>query len=96
MIFSTVETDFCKLSDEEDRTEAVLTMTVMITFTVIIPISAINEHNKIEQLWTSFTHDNKDYTKAWQVIRKGVRQFPSELNLKTSITEYQVNNNDTL
>ena len=52
------------LSDEEDRTEAVLTMTVTVTSTVMMLISATNKCNKIKQLWTSFAHNNKDYTKA--------------------------------
>ena len=84
------------LSDEEDRTEAVLTMTVMVTSIVTMPTPATNEHNEIERLWTSSTHDDKDYTKAWQAIKEEARQFPPEQNLKASIAECQTDDNGTL
>ena len=84
------------LSDEEDRTEAVLTMTVTVTFTVTMPTPATNECNEIEWLWTSSTHDDKDYAKAWQAIREEAKWFPPELNLKASIVECQTDDNSTL
>ena len=81
--------------NEENRTEVVLTMAVTMTPTVMMPIST-DKHNRIEQLWIFSAHDDTDYTKAWQIIKKGARQFLPELNLKASITECQANNNSTL
>ena len=81
--------------NEKDRTEAVLTMAVIITFIVTTSIST-NKCNEIEQLWIFSACDNKDYTKAWQTIKDEARQFLPELNLKASITECQANNDDTL
>ena len=81
--------------NEEDRTEAVLTMAIIITSIVMTPIST-DECNRIKQLWISSAHNNIDYTKAWQAIKKGARQFPPKLNLKALITECQTDNNSTL
>ena len=83
------------LSNEENETEAVLTMAITITPTVMTSIFT-DEHNRIEWFWIFSAHDDKDYTKAWQAIKEGTRWFPSELNLKASIMECQVNNNSTL
>ena len=62
--FQLLKSTFTSLSDdEEDRTEVVLTITVIITLIITILIFT-NELNRIEQLWISSAHNNKDYTKA--------------------------------
>ena len=94
--FQLLKLIFTNLFNEEDRTEAVLTMTIMVTFIMTTLISVINECNEIEWLWTSSAHDDKDYTKAWQAIKEEVRQFPPELNLKALIVECQADDNSTL
>ena len=81
--------------NEENRIKAILTMIVIIASTVTMPIST-NEYNRIKQLWIFSAHDDKDYNKAWQAIKKEIRQFPSKLNLKALIMECQANNNSTL
>ena len=82
-------------SNKENETEAVLTMAVIMIFTVMMPIFT-DECNRIEQLWIFSVYDDKDYIKAWQAIKEGARWFPSELNLKALITECQANNDSTL
>ena len=94
--FQLLRSTSVSLSDEEDSTEAVLTMTVTVASIMTTSIPATDECNETEQLWTSFTHDNKDYAKAWQAIRKGAKQFPPELNLKALIAECQADDDDTL
>ena len=82
-------------NNEKDRTEAVLTMAVIITSTVMTSIST-DECNRIEQLWIFSAYDDKNYIKTWQAIKERARQFLPELNLKALITECQINNNSTL
>ena len=94
--FQLLKSISASLSDnEKDRTEAVLTMTVIMTFIIMTSIST-DKYNRIKWLWIFFAHDDKNYTKAWQAIKKETKQFPSELNLKALITECQINNDDTL
>ena len=81
--------------NEKDRTEAVLTMAVIMTSTVMMSIST-DECNRIKQLWISSAYNNTDYIKAWQAIKEEARQFPPELNLKALITECQADDNNTL
>ena len=64
-------------------------------FTVMMSIFT-DEHNRIKWLWISSAHDDKNYTKVWQTIKKEVKWFPSELNLKALITEYQADDDSTL
>ena len=81
--------------NEKDETEAVLTIAVIMAPTVMTPIST-DKCNRIEWLWIFSAHDNTDYTKAWQVIKKVARQFSPELNLKAWIRECQADNDSTL
>ena len=60
--------------NEEDGTEAVLTMAVIIAFTVTMPIFT-DECNRIKQLWIFSAHNDTDYTKAWQAIKKKKKNF---------------------
>ena len=84
------------LSDnEENGTEAVLTIAVIMAFTVMMSIFT-DEHNRIEWLWIFSAYDDTDYIKAWQVIKEGARQFPPELNLKALIMECQADDDGTL
>ena len=52
--------------------------------------------NRIEWLWISSDHDDKDYIKVWQTIKEGVRWFLPELNLKALIMECQADDDGTL
>ena len=81
--------------NEKNRIEAILTMTVIMIFTVMTSIFT-NKHNRIKWLWIFFIYDDKNYIKIWQAIKKGVRQFLSELNLKTSIIKCQTDDDSTL
>ena len=84
------------LSDnKKDGTEAVLIIVIIIIWTIMMSIST-DEHNRIKWFWISFIYNDKNYIKVWQVIKKGIRQFLLKLNLKTLITEYQINNDSTL
>ena len=94
--FQLLKSTFTNLfNDEEDEIEVVLTMAVIMTFTITTSIST-NKLNRIEQLWTSSVYNDKDYIKAWQAIKEGARWFSPELTLKILITECQANDNGTL
>ena len=94
--FQLLKSTFASLSDnEENRTEAVFTMAVIIALIIMISIFT-DKHNRIEQLWISFAYDDIDYTKAWQAIKKGVKWFLSKLNFKALITKCQTDDDSTL